>query len=120
MHAFTQLSTLIGVAAMCVVMRLLCGAIRRGSLPRQSLVGLRTHETMRSDRAWEAGHRAALPALMACVYLGYAVIALAVLAYLIFPESPAPLVLSLGGLLAQGGVVVYAKGPANRAARGVK
>ncbi|MDK8449773.1 SdpI family protein [Corynebacterium mastitidis] len=120
MHALAQLPTLIGVVAMCVVVRLLCGAIRRGSLPRQSLVGLRTHETMRSDRAWDAGHRAALPALMACVYLGYAVVALAVAAYLLFPESPAPLILSLGGLLAQGGLVVYAKGPADRAARGVQ
>ncbi|MEA2453485.1 MAG: hypothetical protein QOG04_2195 [Actinomycetota bacterium] len=36
-----------------------------GKLPRNYFVGIRLPSTLRSDRAWEAGHRAGAPLMMA-------------------------------------------------------
>ncbi|WP_225943658.1 SdpI family protein [Nocardiopsis terrae] len=42
-----------------------------GNLGKNSAVGLRTRITKSSDAAWESGHRAAAPWLLACAYTGY-------------------------------------------------
>lgn len=50
------------IALTCAVLAFLA---RRGGLPRSALVGIRTRSTLRSDAAWDAGHRAAVPVMVA-------------------------------------------------------
>lgn len=45
-----------------------CRTSRTGTLERNGLVGIRTRATMASDAAWDAGHRAAAPALGAAAW----------------------------------------------------
>ncbi|WP_160168054.1 SdpI family protein [Nocardiopsis ganjiahuensis] len=49
-----------------------------GNLGKNSAVGLRTRITKSSDTAWESGHRAAAPWLLACAYTGYSSSALTI------------------------------------------
>lgn len=51
----------IGLWVVAAVFALLARQIRNDALPRNHLVGIRTRATLRSDAAWQAGHRAAEP-----------------------------------------------------------
>lgn len=65
------LSAAVGIAAVSGVAHHIRNATMTGSLEKNSAVGLRTRVTKSSDVAWEAGHKAAAPWLLACAYTGY-------------------------------------------------
>lgn len=67
-----------GIASVSGLAHYIEHASANGSLDRNSAVGLRTRVTKSSDSAWEAGHKAAGPWLLACAYTGYISIALAI------------------------------------------
>lgn len=101
----------------------MCSAIEGGNLPRQSLVGLRTTATQSSVQAWEAGHRAALPAPRASVKSAYIMLALPVLSAIFLLTAHtglAPeylLIPAMRGLIVPTAVMVYAARVADQAAR---
>lgn len=72
-----------------------------GKLPRNGVVGIRTASTMQSDAAWEAGHRAAAPAVR---YLALAQMLGGVLTLALgwFAQSPLTIPLGIGILLLTG------------------
>ena len=110
-----------GLVTVAVAMWFVARAGEQGDLPRNGLVGIRTSATRASDRAWEAGHRAAAgPALtMARVVVGIAVL-LAASALLPQGEEPHPVTIGLFALGYTGvlaGAFLVAR-TANRAARG--
>jgi hypothetical protein len=83
-----------------------------GSLPRNSLAGVRTSTTMSSDAAWRIGHRAALrPTIVA----GAAVVVWCSVSIAVAPlRHPASVLVAAGVLL--GGALLSVPA-ANRAAR---
>ena len=105
------LLALASVGVWCVVVGAAAGRIKNNGA-----LGLRTPATMRSEEAWEAGHRAALFVVKPlCVWAGIAAVAGAVLGS--WPPAGIVLVLISAGLLVAGtvggGVV------AHRAARSI-
>lgn len=72
------LSAAAGLAAAAGVAHHIRQATMSGNLGRNSAVGLRTRITKSSDAAWESGHRAAAPWLLACAYAGYSSSALTI------------------------------------------
>ena len=54
---------LIGYLLFAVVCVVLVQVIRGDRLSRNRAIGIRSAQTMRSDAAWRAGHRAAIPML---------------------------------------------------------
>lgn len=88
-------------------------ATAMGVVPRNGLVGVRTSATMRSDRAWEVGHRAARLWLLASS-VGLGATAFATWSGDEFGRTAAIALAAAGGLLAVGAVV------AHRAARRVE
>ncbi|WPF65228.1 MULTISPECIES: SdpI family protein [unclassified Corynebacterium] len=123
MDLLAALSPLLGVLTLITVLRATCSAIERGDLPRQSLVGLRTRATQASDEAWEAGHRAALPALRASIASGYVTLALSAVGAVFFltvGQNLSPnylLIVTLSGLFVPAVVLMRAARVADRAAR---
>lgn len=55
-------------AGVLVLALLICWAAGRGRIPRNDAVGIRLPSLQRDDRAWQAGHAAAVrPALVGCL-----------------------------------------------------
>ena len=63
------LGVAIGLGVLLIATGLLLAVVayrsRRGSLPRNWIVGIRSRTTLASDGAWDAAHRAAAPSLLA-------------------------------------------------------
>ena len=55
---------LIGYLVLAVVCVVLVLVIRGDRLSRNRAIGIRSAQTMRSEAAWQAGHRAAIPMLI--------------------------------------------------------
>jgi hypothetical protein len=88
-----------------------------GRLPRNQSTGLRTAATMRSDKAWVAGHRAALR-LTPLYLLTIAGTITALLVAVLLPASlSVTLVVGVGGLFALVPLAVYSAVVANKAAK---
>ncbi|MBA8826962.1 hypothetical protein FHX42_004346 [Saccharopolyspora lacisalsi] len=67
-----------GLVQLSIFMAFTRSSFLNGGLERNSLVGIKTKVTKSSDRAWDAGHRAALPWLSVAARVGYAVALLTV------------------------------------------
>lgn len=67
-----------GLVQLSIFMAFTRSSFLNGGLERNSLVGIKTKVTKSSDRAWDAGHRAALPWLSVAARVGYTVAALTV------------------------------------------
>ncbi len=93
----------------------------RGSIPVNSVIGIRTKATMASEPAWRAGHEAAGPWLVAssvtAVGVGLVTLALSVGLVVAGDESTAALVLPLVGVLSLLALLTRAAVVANTAAR---
>lgn len=75
----TDLGLLIGVVVLTGLSWAMVSACASGSLPRNGAVGIRTKATKSSDAAWDAGHRAAVPAMRRTAWFGSAAVVLTVL-----------------------------------------
>lgn len=71
---------LIGYLLLAVVCIVLAWVIRGDRLPRNRAIGIRSALTMRSEAAWQAGHRAAIPVLttISIIAAGFALVLLGV------------------------------------------
>lgn len=114
--------SLVFLSAGLLVIAVLCQAIARagarGSLPRQSQIGLRTRATKASDAAWESGHRAAAPVLrvVALTITGFLLLGLVVA---LFGEAmPSLWMLAAGYVVGIAGLLWGARA-ADQAARAV-
>ena len=85
-----DLSLLVGVVILTGVSGFLATACRTGTLPRNGVVGVRTKATMSSDEAWDAGHRAAAPALRRTAWFGLVLIAITVIVLVIVEPGEDP------------------------------
>lgn len=97
-------------------------SIKKGSLSRNSAIGLRTKATLSSDQAWKDGHVAANPYLAAVVIVGaVAVVTSVVLPFAIGVQDgkypPGLIAAPAIGLFLQVIVLVVATTKANSAAR---
>lgn len=109
------MSTAVMAAIVGVVDVGIAGLISAGQLPRNGLVGIRIPSTRRSDAAWDAGHRAAAPALQASGLAALVLVALALVLRL--PGwSASAIVSSIAAAVALLGLAV-ATTQAGRAAR---
>ncbi|MBD8078393.1 SdpI family protein [Cellulosimicrobium arenosum] len=90
-------------------------AAARGVLPANGLAGIRTPATQRSEAAWEAAHRAALPVVSVAAVLVVAAGVVVLLAGM--PDGVTPEAAGLTLLGAQAVAVVVAAVVADRAAR---
>lgn len=66
-QTFGALALMLALLLIAGAFTLLLRLIRTGRLERNHWIGLRIPSTLSSDRAWEAGHRAAVPALRCTV-----------------------------------------------------
>ncbi|MCS5478843.1 SdpI family protein [Corynebacterium sp. YIM 101645] len=112
------MSLLFGVVLVSVVCTWVARAGARGDLGRNDAVGLRTRDTRASDTAWQAGHAAALPLLNRTIWIAVATVVLAVVIQAAWGGQWGILV-GLGGMTAEVGVLVLATRAANRAAKEV-
>ena len=87
-----------------------------GRLPRNPSAGLRTAATMRSDRAWVAGHRAALRLTPLCLLVLAGTLTALLVAALSASMGVAKGV-GIGGLFAFVPLAIYSTVVANRAAK---
>lgn len=53
-----------GLLVVAVLVAVIASTTRRGSLPRNGAIGLRTPSTQHCDECWDVAHRAALPVLL--------------------------------------------------------
>jgi uncharacterized membrane protein len=106
------------------VLQLVRTATASGRLERNGLVGIRTRATRRSDAAWDAGHLAAGPWLLAAAVTGctagLAALALAAAAAATARSGAVALVVALLGNGAVLVLVAAAARTADRAARAVQ
>lgn len=70
----------------------------KGNLERNSLIGIRTPATLQSDAAWEAGHRAAAPALRTWGWVEFIGAILVLVSALLAPGSQIPVGIGLAFL----------------------
>ncbi|WP_344101775.1 SdpI family protein [Nocardiopsis rhodophaea] len=116
------LCSALGLVAIAGLAHYIRNAAARGSLDRNSAIGLRTRITKSSDAAWVEGHRAAAPWLMSCAFTGYFIGLLTVGAAIIAVPTgfvgPALLALPAAGFAAAVVILVAATAIANRRGRG--
>lgn len=120
MGAFLALT--FGVVVLAGLCQVMASQTVQGKLPRNELMGIRTKATKSSDRAWDAGHRAAVPAERVTARFGLVLVVLSVVVAVIARPGDEPgweiLVPAVGFI----GVVVGLIGAgvvANRAAKAV-
>ena len=108
---------LIGYVVFAVVCLVLVLVIRGDRLPRNRAIGFRSAQTMRSEPAWRAGHRAAVPMLITIgiIAIGYALALLGV-EFFAWPKAVGN-VLAVSGWLLILGLFIRVWMTANRAAR---
>jgi hypothetical protein len=120
MDAGSTVSLTGSLFTLALVLLVVAGMARSGSLARNGAVGIRTRSTTASDQAWVAGHRAAYGALRATGWLslGFGALSL-LLSVLVHGAAAMPIVLGTAGLgyaALVAGLVVSTR-RANRAAR---
>ena len=64
------ISALIGLLLMSGVFWAVANSAKKGNLPRNSAVGIRTKATQASDKAWNMAHQVAAPYLMVAAMVG--------------------------------------------------
>lgn len=108
---------LIGYLVLAVVCIALVLVIRGDRLPRNRAIGIRSAKTMRSEAAWRAGHRAAVPMLITIgiIAIGYALALLGV-EFFAWPKAVGD-VLAVSGWLLILGLFIRVWLTANRAAQ---
>lgn len=88
--------SLIALVIAALTFAVLLAMIKAGNLTRNGLVGVRTSATMESDAAWQAGHRAAVPALSLGLMIFIVGTVAVLLTYHLYGDDMA----SLAGILA--------------------
>lgn len=114
------ISLVVAVALLAAAIGAVAGASSRGTLARNDAVGIRTKATKSSDAAWDAGHRAAVPAMRATAWFGAATVLIGVVvAFIVRPgETPgAEITVPVVGFLGEIVGTVAAARVADRAAR---
>lgn len=108
---------LIGYLVLAVVCIALVLVIRGDRLPRNRAIGIRSAQAMRSEPAWRAGHRAAVPMLITIgiIAIGFALALLGV-EFFAWPKAVGD-VLAVSGWLLIFGFFIGVWFTANRAAR---
>lgn len=108
---------LIGYLVLAVVCVVLVLVIRGDRLPRNRAIGIRSAQTMRSEAAWQAGHRAAIPMLITIttIAIGFALALMGVESFA-WPKAVGN-VLAVSGWLLILGLFIGVWMTANRAAR---
>jgi hypothetical protein len=106
-----------GPIVVCLLFITLCSRAANGRLARNGWAGIRTPSTMRSDRAWMAGHRAALR-LTPLYLLGTVIICVAMLwAALYASTTGVVMVIGAGGFAVLLALLIYASVIAGKAAK---
>lgn len=108
----------VGIAAIIGLLILWWGAAcKRGTFPRNRILGVRTPTTLRSNEAWTVAHRAGAPQLLVA---GWGIITAALVAtvftLILNPVPAVPLVFTLAFVWALGWIIA-SSGTATRAAR---
>ena len=108
---------LIGYLVLAVVCVVLVLVIRGDRLSRNRAIGIRSAQTMRSEAAWQAGHRAAIPMLITIgiIAIGFALALMGVESFA-WPKAVGN-VLAVSGWLLILGLFIGVWMTANRAAR---
>ncbi|MGO0605952.1 SdpI family protein [Brevibacterium linens] len=108
---------LIGYLVLAVVCIVLVLVIRGDRLPRNRAIGIRPALTLRSEAAWKAGHRAAIPMLItiSIISVGFSIALLSVEKFA-WPKAVGA-VLAVSGWLLILGLFVRVWTTAHRAAR---
>jgi hypothetical protein len=116
------LALTLGVALLAGLCQVMVSQTVRGKLPRNELMGIRTRATKSSDAAWDAGHRAAVPAERVTARFGLVLVVIAAVVAVIVRPGEDPgweiLVPAVGFVGTVVGLIV-AGVAANRAAKGV-
>jgi hypothetical protein len=111
----------VGLIPLGAVLHYLKSLIVGGTLGRNTAMGIRTRATTSSDRAWEAGHAAAVPMLTATYLTAYATAVITLATTLVLTlsgtESPAVVIIPSCGLLAVLAILCRATVRADSAAR---
>ena len=114
----SAVSAAFGLVIVGVLSLTVCGSAVEGSIGRNAAVGIRTKETMKSDAAWLAGHRAADPVMTVTGWVALVLAAALVLSAVVAQQMP--VIVAIVGVAGYAAVIVgalRAKAVANRAAR---
>lgn len=118
----TAVTGVAGLLIVALVLGMVAGMSRHGTLPPNGTIGLRTRATRASDAAWYAGHRAAARWLKLAVWICLFCAALVMATAILLPTTseagdlPVFVVLLASYAFLVAGVVVAVRA-ANRAAR---
>jgi uncharacterized membrane protein len=116
MSAFWALGQIVAIFVLIRVNR----RAADGRLPRNPSTGLRTPATMRSDRAWVAGHRAALRLTPLYLFVLAGTLIALLVALLCTRALAVAMIVGIGGLLAIVPLAIYSTVVANSAAKSVE
>lgn len=111
---------MLGLLPVALAAQFVAAAARGGNLARNHSVGIKTRATLVSDRAWEAGHRAAVPwlrTMAAVIYAASAAVLALTLAAAGAPDDAVVLGIFLGAIAIIAVLAVRITRVANRAAR---